>query len=384
MMNTEYTTSTGYKIFYSVLGLLAVGFALFLFKVPSHADSKLIFLLPLFILVLGIMIIVNQLKRKLTISDTGITYANIFKSTTIPFDEVKGYRIGSKVIYVESDQDGRKITMNDYLSLGDSDSLKDWLRGNFKDLDKEDYESEKDAILHDASLGATEQDREQKLRNAKIAAIGYSMGGILLVFVVVIVHRVSYAMSYLLMAYPLVGLVLMALSQGLIRLVTKKSSAYKPALIGILAPSFMLIVQVISKTEMVSYDKLWVPALAVAFVMFIALYFTGIRRSPQAVAASLIVAVVVSALYGFGTILQINCVFDESSPEIYKTIVVDEYISHGKSTSYNLKLGAWGPVRKSVNVTVSRSFYHQTPVGASVQVYLKKGTLNIPWYYVNQ
>ncbi|MDB5136267.1 MAG: hypothetical protein JWP37_2870 [Mucilaginibacter sp.] len=224
-METEYTTSIGYKIFYGVLGAVAFIAAFALFKTKADASSKLIYLLPLVMVAGGIMIFLNLFKRKIVITDDSITYSFIFKTIGITFDHIKGFRVGDKAIYIEPDQEGyAKIKIGDYMSIGDYKGLKAWLSTNFKDLDKVEYEEEKKAILHDSTLGATEADRELKFNNARKYTIVYSIGGIVLLFGSMILHRKMYLLSYVLLIYPLAGALLMGFSKGLIRLFAKKAA----------------------------------------------------------------------------------------------------------------------------------------------------------------
>ncbi len=383
MMETEYTTSTGYKFFYGALGLGAIIFAGFLFNTHNASGSQLIYLFPLIVLIGGELIIGNQIKRKIIISDNSIKSVNIFRTKEIPFDHIKGVRIGEKVIYIESDQDNYpKITLNDYISIDDSAGLSAWLTTNFKDLNKEDFEEEKDAILHDSALGITEADRERKLSNMRKYAVAYSIGGYALFFASIILHQHINLLTFALLIYPLAGIVLMGFSQGLVKLFAKKNSAYTSLFMGLLFPSFALIIES-SYAKILSYDAaLWAPCLIIGFAIFTALYFTGIKKLNQGIWAQVFVAVLISGGYGYGSTVNINSVFDQSNPQTFSAKVIDQHISHGKSTSYHLTLSEWGQHQGTDNITVSESFYYQAQVGTFVKVYLKKGELNIPWYYV--
>jgi hypothetical protein len=94
--------------------------------------------------------------------------------------------------------------------------------------------------------------------------------------------------------------------------------------------------------------------------------------------------VVVSAIYGFGVTVQTNCVFDNSAAKVFQTTVIDKYIHTGKSTSYYLVLKPWEPGQQSEKAEVRHKMYQKELEGDTVHVYLKKGTLNIPWYYITE
>ncbi|MGZ3821024.1 MAG: PH domain-containing protein [Mucilaginibacter sp.] len=388
-METEYTTSTGYKFFYGALGLGAIIFGVALFKVTNTSTPAFAYLIPVALLILGASILGNLFKRKAIISDNSIKYINIFRTTELPFDHVKGVRIGEKVLYIEADDANyRKITIKDYVSLDDSEGLTAWLTTNFKDLDKEDFETEKDTILHDPTLGATEAERERKLKNFKRFAVVYSVGGIAVFLGSMFLDQKWHYIVYLALIYPFIGVGLMGLSHGLVRLVAGKKSAYASVLTGLMMPSFLLFFQYVLDTNILSYNNLWSPAVIVGSVMLVLIYFTGIRKAGGAsnpanpFAAQIIVAVLISAAYGFGSTMEVNTIFDKSDPQTYTTTVIDQHIHTGKSTTYYLTLNAWGPHLATGDVSVSKSFYYRAQVGTTINVYLKKGTLNIPWYYI--
>ncbi|MDB5136268.1 MAG: hypothetical protein JWP37_2871 [Mucilaginibacter sp.] len=137
-------------------------------------------------------------------------------------------------------------------------------------------------------------------------------------------------------------------------------------------------------TKVLSYDNVWAPSLAIGFGMIIALYFAGIKKSNESIVGQIIIAVVIAAAYGFGSTMQINSVFDQSKPQVFNAMVTNRHITHGKSTTYHLILSEWGQHHESDNISVSEAFYYQVQVGSQLKIDLKKGTLNIPWYYVEQ
>src|SRR6185312_3209519 len=127
-MDYEYTTSTGYQIFYGILGALStlVAFVIFNSAGVNSLGADLIF--SSLFLAVGILIFINLFKRKVTITDSVIRYSWVFKTSEIPFAEVKGFRINNKVISIESLQPTYpRIRIGDYSTISDCDGLKDWL-----------------------------------------------------------------------------------------------------------------------------------------------------------------------------------------------------------------------------------------------------------------
>lgn len=87
-------------------------------------------------------------------------------------------------------------------------------------------------------------------------------------------------------------------------------------------------------------------------------------------------------IYSYGATYGINCVYDDSTPQVYQAKVIDKSISRGKNANYRLKVEPWGNHHDPEKIRVSWSQYERTEIGQTVTIYFKKGLLNIPWYYL--
>jgi hypothetical protein len=83
--------------------------------------------------------------------------------------------------------------------------------------------------------------------------------------------------------------------------------------------------------------------------------------------------------YGYGAGMQLNALLDRSTLETYRVIVVSKYVSHGRSTSYHLKLAPWGPNVGGQNLMVSYSQYAEVRPGNTVCMLLQSGALGVAW-----
>jgi hypothetical protein len=95
-------------------------------------------------------------------------------------------------------------------------------------------------------------------------------------------------------------------------------------------------------------------------------------------------AVIFSVVFGYGSVVSSNCLFDNVASDLHYARVLDHRISSGKSTSYYLTLSAWGAKPSGEEVSVASDLYYQVSKGDSVTVHIKKGTFNIPWYYITK
>jgi len=384
-MEQEYSISTGMKIFYGVLAIGLFGFSIFLFSIKSPNVNPAVYLLPLAVMAGSVLIIINIIKKKVTVYDDRIICANLFSTRELAFNDIKGCRVGQKTIYIEPVSDtSSKIVINNYDDLVDSQELTKYLKEHFKDIDKAELEIERDRLLHDTSIGATEADREKRLRNTKQISWAYNIIG-MAVALAMILFTNNKLTVILLLAYPLLGVLIMLSSKGLIKFLSNtKTSMYGFTMLGITLPGFVLLIKSLFQYALSVYDHLWIPALIVSVVIFIILYFVGINKSVESITAQIIIMFIAGLLYGFGSIIQINCAFDDSNPQLVHSKVDSKWIEHNKGAHYHLKINSWDTNPKPKDIEVSRSTFDQYSSGNSIEVNLKEGLLSIPWYYINE
>ena len=75
-------------------------------------------------------------------------------------------------------------------------------------------------------------------------------------------------------------------------------------------------------------------------------------------------------------------VYRASEPVPYAAKVLGSRISTGKTTSYYLELGPWGPRKESEEVDVGREYYERGSHRKTVCVYLFRGAFGIRWFQV--
>lgn len=91
------------------------------------------------------------------------------------------------------------------------------------------------------------------------------------------------------------------------------------------------------------------------------------------------------ALYSYAGTYAANCTFDNSKPVVYEAEVIDKRISRGRRhTSYYIEVTPWGHHYDKEEIMVSRIQYDEIIVGEKVNIDLKKGVFDIPWYYIER
>jgi hypothetical protein len=381
-MEIEYTVSTGMKFFYGAIAVFLTGFAVLMFNMDHTKAGPVVLLIPILLLLFAALIVTSQIKRKIIVSTDLIVKVSIWGRKDLPTSNVKGIRVGEKVIYIEPDSPSYpKITINNFSDLGSSDDLKNWLTENFKDLDALDLKQTEDQILHDTSLGFTEQEREETLKKAQLTARIYNIaGGVIGAASFFIDH---YLIVVALLLYPVAGVVILRLNNGLIKFLSnKKRSPYPSIFIGFYFCALMLLIKGIIPYDIFQYDHIWPIAFCTGIVITALLYFTGLNKTAEAVKGQVVFMLVMGMLYGFGSTLEINCAFDKSKVQVFSAQVLDHRITRGKSDSYYLTLSPWGPRPDAEEVSVGRWLYNDVSIGQTVKIKFKTGLLNIPWYTV--
>ncbi len=258
-----------------------------------------------------------------------------------------------------------------------------WVKNKFKDLNQIDLKNELDKALENTAFGVSENERKTTLKRAKTTASVYNIAGVVLAFSLMLFNN-NFSVV-LLLSYPLIGILIITTSKGLIKFLTNiKRSVYNQVIVGMSLPSFTLLVRSFKDYSLNSLHNLWAPALTAGALVFTLLYVTGINKSVGSIKFQITAMLIVALLYGFGSIRQINCAFDNSELKIYTAIILNQRRTYGRSTTFYLKLSSWGPRYEEKEVEVHRRLYENTSIGDAVKVNFKKGLLNIPWFIVTK
>jgi len=90
-------------------------------------------------------------------------------------------------------------------------------------------------------------------------------------------------------------------------------------------------------------------------------------------------------LYSYGGTYGINCLFDDSKPYVFQTHIVEKHINrHRKSAdTYSVIVSPWGHHHDNENISVSSEQYDRLVEGQLVNMDVKNGLFDIPWYYID-
>ena len=384
MMEVEYTISTGKQIAYGIFSAFLVVIAVIFLSLSFSNPGDLPIVSPIIVgFILLAVLVGGQVRKKVIISAERVVATNVLQTKELATADIKGCRLGPKTIVIESlSPSGPKIIINNYSDFIDGEDLKKWLQDNFKDIDATDLAEEQDQLLSDGKLGATKEEREAKITQSKWIGWSYMAIGMFLGFACIPFDKKP-AVVIILILYPLTGILIMALSNGLIKFISNtRRSVYSFTLLGIFMPGFVLCLTGALGYNVYGYHNAFLPSIVVCFVTFALIYITGFNKDMPSVAGQVTGMLVVSAVYAFGCTIQINCQFDHSVPQTVHTSIYNKYKNYNKREHYYLNLNPFSPGKDQKEIEVSPSTYAKYNLGDNIEVELKKGLIGIPWYYL--
>ena len=378
----EYELSGFNKIFYSIIATGIFLFAIYLGSFKSPAGLVFSWIVVSFLILLSGLIIINVVRRKLVINKDGIIYTGLFSTSKLPLEAIRGCRVSSKIIVIESASvEYPRIYIGHYIDFANSTDIQKWLTENLKDLNAEDLATARHEMLENATLGNSPKEREQRYKRAKAVAIGYNIISVLTGFTLLFFSSTFSNITMLLL--PWIGVLLLFSTKGLIKLFGESSrSIYPHIIIGIILPSFFLLMKSLKSYNLLSLEHIWLSALLATALIIVPLYLKGINPAAGNTIGQVIFMLVAVLIYGFGGARLANCAFDKHEAKLYQAAVLSRWRSTGKGKGFFIKLNHWGPQTKVTSLEISRQLYENIIKGDTVIVRLKPGVLQIPWYWV--
>ncbi len=389
MTMKEYKIGKGWAIFIYIFAPLLIALFVWLLIMPFVLDDTsiemLYFLAPLSIGMIGLMVVglLDTIKGKVIVSSDTLSIRSTFINRDLKFQEIKGFQVEQNYIFVLPNTEKKKrIKISTY--IGNSSELILWLSSNFPDLHQVNKEKEETEILDNFEYGRNVEERSSKLNQAKKVAKFFNWaGGLILVWTLFKPEPYEYAILASI-SLPVIATLTVVYFKGLIRIDEKKGSAYPTVFFAILMTSCGLFLRALLDYEILDYSNIWIPSIIIGIAM-IALVVFGTKEFKFKKAKdyfSVLSLTIFFFGFGYGSIVTLNCMYDESNPETFQSKVLDKRISSGKTTTYYLKLTAWGGQTESDDVSVSEELYNYLEVDDNVNIYLKKGQLDIPWFIV--
>jgi hypothetical protein len=388
-MTGEFRTTKGWRIFVYIISPLLIALFIFVgtlvFRLEPFSWLAALILIPVSLggVILFTYGIGEVMKGKFIIDKDSLSQKSLFWTKTLSFTEIKGYRtVNNYTNIFPTDSNKKAIQVSTYLEQ--SDQIVNWISNNFIELDSHEAIEEEQQILKNDEFGISLQAREFKLNEArKIAKYINYTGGLTCVWLW------FYPRPYLLslsvgMIIPALAFISLYAYRGLIRFDEKKNSAHPSIIYGFVLPSAGLLIRAVMDYEILEFKSLWI-AVSISTITLTLLFIIGTREIKFKTFIDYFTTFSLAAIilcYSFGAYVISNCLLDKSEAEIFKSEVTDKEISSGKSTSYYLTLKPWGPRTETERVSVTKDEYEATVKGDTVDIYLRRGLLKTPWFYV--
>lgn len=386
----EYKMSKGWAIFIYITAPILIGLFGWLLIMPlvtgSENELKTFWLLgPLSIGMIAFMVIglIDTVKAKFVIDSDKIYTISTFTTRELNFNEIKGFRITDKYIFIESNNvNKKKIRVSTY--FGKIKEIEEWLSANYSDLDIVQANQEKEEILGTEEFGWTSEQREEKLIKAhRTAKILNWTGGLIGVWTIFLSNPYEFAIIASIV-FPIICVIILKYSNGLIRIDERKGTAYPTIFWAIFAASMGLCLRGLLDYNIFDHSRIWIPSLLVALT-FIAVLTIRNEEFKFNKAKDYITILGFSIFmfgYGYGATITLNCMYDNSEPETFNATILSKRISSGKSTTYHLELTPWGNQKEIDEVSVSKDLYNRLDKNDKVTIYFMNGLFDIPWFEV--
>lgn len=381
-----YRVSTRNRIFFifvgavnAVLGLLGM----FCFVTGQETDGpgeRIAFgILGALFFCLGLYVLAFTLKTKLILYPDRIEQQTVRTVWSLRREDIAGWRVVwmkyySTLVLRPRRRELKRLRI--MLILKEDEAFHAWV-ASLPNLDEVEQAESAARIIEDQSVGATAEERSQRLEGARNKAKVLSwITGIGAVWGFFYPRPYQLAMAVL-GVLPLVAMTMLATGGGLYQVRGRRNDARADLSIALFFPGLVLGLRGQLDFNLLAWMPIIKPTIASTVILTILLVIVsrGMSERHWAILPFLLV-------YLFGAITQANTLLDHSKRQVFPVRVLNKRVSSGNSTTYYLQVEPWGP-RGDVNeVSVSSSLYGGVSVGQNVCVFLWKGAMQAPWYIV--
>ena len=379
-----YKLSTSGKWLVSVLGLVMVSSSLvgaifFWLNNESRTAGGLAMLMAVCAVFasMGLYLLAVAVFYRVILQADSIEVFEIYRRRYLPRLEIEGrahfiYGQGmSAWVLVPKPGFGGKIKLSTLLKT--DKAFLTWIH-SLPDLDlekKRTAERERSqAVASIKEQGVAELTLRRVATGLTVAAYALGFGSFLL-------SDPDHVLTWSLLALPWVGILLVAKFAPFYRFGGPRNSPLPDLTLALIGPGLFLALGALRSIAPVGWEG---PLLISVLGSFI-LVGTAFWRDPwlQKHHGTTVLLALICCSYGYGAGMQVNALLDRSTPKSYRVIVTAKHVSHGRSTSYHLRLAPWGPEVNGQDLMVSRSTYAGIKQGDTVCMVLRSGAMGVAW-----
>jgi hypothetical protein len=333
---------------------------------------------------LGVFTMLGMLRTRVVLHAETIELHGVFSNRSLWRPDIAGRRLmpmqyGPPVIRLvpRAESPSRPIVMPQFLET--DSAFEAWVAA-IPDIDAQEATAALDALLADPAIPGSEDEKLAGLARARRIAqrlrwLALGVAGWLWIYP----H--PYDLAVLCgVAVPWLAVIVAARGGPLYKINGKDNDASANLLAPVITPGFALLIRAMFDTQIFDWqDMLLATIAATAVIMLVMWWAMGELRAS---ASSTAVIALLMVPYAYGALALANRELDASQPAPYVAKVLGSHISSGKTTSYYLKLGPWGPRNEAEDVDVGREYYGRGSRQETVCVYLFRGALGIRWFEV--
>ncbi|MCG8578808.1 MAG: hypothetical protein MI866_02760 [Bacteroidales bacterium] len=386
----EYKFSNKLKLLTYIVAPILIGGFGYIGFIPFLKDYGLtgkLFLLGLsFILIFAaIMSIIEAVKTKLVIKDKQFIKTRIFSIRILRFDEIKGFRIDENYTYLIPNNDKKAIIVTKYFS--DTYELRNFLTSNFKDLDKADKKKEVKNLLTNKKYGRNKNEIITQIE--EIQKITRPLNWIALVLALALWFYPKFyeLLTILNIVIPIIALGIIVKSKGLVHVLSDDDSPHPTLNSALSMPPLVLLIRAITDYDIFSYLNVWLPIIILTSgIMYLLIKYSEDEFKGESKTEKLIIYPFYSIAIGifmFALVIQLNCTFDNRPYETYESSIISKKISESKnSKTYKINIADWNGKGKKTEVRVTRNQYSKLKENDKIEIILRPGLFDIPWYHI--
>ncbi len=327
--------------------------------------------------------VVETAKWHLVVDDERIASVGWLRTRELRWKEVAGYRANSQYTFIYPSRPDLPVVKFGYTTERYA-ALQQRLSEQLPNLDYSEAVLEEARLVSRAELGDNTAERAARLASARRAALVLNWaGGLTCLWLIFYPTPLLYA-SWAGVLVPVLAIIVLFGYRPMIRLDERPSSTTPSVMLAVLGPALGLSLRSLFDVEMLTYAPLWLLMVKIGLLSAALLAFGSsdyITNGPHR--KSEIASILLFVLpYSFGVSSLLNAVLDSALPTAYQTPILNKHSSTGKTTTYYLKVGPWGPRREPDDVTVSGHYYRLVAPGDTVTVLLRPGRFDIPWLIV--
>jgi hypothetical protein len=388
----EYKMAKGWAIFIYVAAPLLIGlFAMpiLLLLIPGWRTNETAeffwFAIPISIVLIALMIagIADTIISKVTLTDQSIDYKNILFSRSIQLNEIKGFRIDDKYLFIESKTPGvKRIKISTY--FGKLGELIDILASKYPDLDELEMGESYQHIIEDNTFGLSVAERQTQFQNARRSAKVLNWGAGIIAAWTFFYPEPYLAAIVASMLCPIAAIVLVKLFKGLIHIDERKNSPNPSVFSAFFFPSLALLLRALLDLNIYDHGKVWEILILMTVLLSGALFIGNQEfdwKKGQSIFTALVI-VCITAAYSYGAIMCTNCALDKSTAAEFHAQILEKDKSTGKTTTYNLSLAPLDFNYPLDEAQVDKVTYQRVAIGDTVRVLFFEGRWGIPWLEV--